>query len=210
MNFRAPLLLAAVVAAVSQASAVELVYNGGFEIQDGNGAYGDGWSIDTTIPAYTGDPSYFFDDWGAVPGLSGATAWLGFDNNDDVTIFQSIDTDGYTSAILTFDLFSDGFDDANPSAPFDFLTVSFAGVLLDTIDLGNDGDEFNLSPSYDLTPYLNSGSQLLEIRVSNDGSLNTFSFVDNFSIEAQPVPEPATLAALGIGAIALLRRRRKN
>ncbi len=210
MNFRAFLLLAASVAAVSQASAVELVYNGGFEIQDVNGAYGDGWGINTTIPAYTGDPSYFFDDWTVVGGLPGITAFLGADNDDDVTIFQSIQTDGYLSATLTFDLYSDGWDFPNPSDPFDFLTVSFGGNLLDTIDLGNDGEEFYLSPSYDLTPYLNSGSQLLEIRVFNDSSFNTFSIVDNFSIQAQPVPEPATMAALGLGAIALLRRRRKN
>lgn len=33
--------------------------------------------------------------------------------------------------------------------------------------------------------------------------------IDNLTIEAVPVPEPASLAALGLGAVALARRRRK-
>lgn len=35
------------------------------------------------------------------------------------------------------------------------------------------------------------------------------AFFDNVSFGANPVPEPATMAALGIGAVALLRRRKK-
>lgn len=35
------------------------------------------------------------------------------------------------------------------------------------------------------------------------------AIIDNVAIQAAPVPEPATLAALGLGAAALLRKRRK-
>ncbi len=36
------------------------------------------------------------------------------------------------------------------------------------------------------------------------------AFYDDFTVEANPVPEPATLAALGVGAAALVRRRAKK
>lgn len=42
--------------------------------------------------------------------------------------------------------------------------------------------------------------------VGNDAGLA----IDNFSVTAQPVPEPATLAAVGLGIAAMLRRRKSN
>ena len=40
------------------------------------------------------------------------------------------------------------------------------------------------------------------------GNQDYLAYVDNVRASAQPVPEPATMAALGLGAAALLRRRR--
>ncbi|MCC7229423.1 MAG: PEP-CTERM sorting domain-containing protein [Fimbriimonadaceae bacterium] len=43
----------------------------------------------------------------------------------------------------------------------------------------------------------------------NDAGNDHGLAVDNFAFSSRPVPEPASLAALGLGAIALIRRRRK-
>ena len=197
--------------AVGSASAVELVTNGNFETQDSGGFYGEGWDIDANF-AYP-DRSVFFEDWSTIydpngGNLSGASAFLTAADEDDVTISQMIDTTDFTDATLKFDLVSDGYDFPG----FDFVEVSFGGTLLDTIDVGSDdGEYFSIAASYDLTPLFTGGMKELEIRGILDDSLETFTFVDNVSITAtaSAVPEPATMAALSFGALALMRRRKK-
>lgn len=50
----------------------------------------------------------------------------------------------------------------------------------------------------------------LQLYAKLDGSYTApRGIIDNVSITAAPVPEPATLAALGLGAMALLRKRKK-
>lgn len=44
---------------------------------------------------------------------------------------------------------------------------------------------------------------------SNSSASNGLAFIDNASFGANPVPEPATMAVLGMGALALVRRRKK-
>lgn len=49
------------------------------------------------------------------------------------------------------------------------------------------------------------------INLSHDASTNQTpdtAFIDNFRVEGEPVPEPATLAVLGAGLLACIRRRR--
>lgn len=42
-----------------------------------------------------------------------------------------------------------------------------------------------------------------------DGGRNLRTYTASFGSTAEPVPEPATLAVLGVGALALMRRRRR-
>jgi len=50
--------------------------------------------------------------------------------------------------------------------------------------------------------------QLISVRFVNGGGAHIS--LDDVRITTQPVPEPASMAALGIGALALLRRKKKS
>ena len=45
--------------------------------------------------------------------------------------------------------------------------------------------------------------------IENGARITSDPYTYTFAVEAQPVPEPATMAALGLGAFALLRRRKR-
>lgn len=206
-RFAALLLL---VGAFSSANAVQLVYNGGFEIKDSNDYYGNGWNIEHYEAGVEAsyDRDVYFDEWStgydyAPPGVS---AFLGYASEDDVTLSQIINSAGYSAATLKFDLYSDGYDDVGG---YDTLEVFYDGISIDFIDLGNDGVPFSGTYTYDISSLLTGSNQLLEFQVINDASYATWSWVDNVSIEATPVPEPASMLALGAGAALLIRRRKK-
>ena len=66
---------------------------------------------------------------------------------------------------------------------------------------------------WDLTSDLDLGKTLVGIELGIDtGGLNAgnAAWIDDVVVRATPVPEPASLAALGIGATALLRRRSRR
>ena len=63
---------------------------------------------------------------------------------------------------------------------------------------------------YDLTGMLDPGKRLTTLQVYGyDGGTNGPTWLDDVTVNVQPTPEPATLAALGLGAAAMLRRRKR-
>jgi hypothetical protein len=65
-----------------------------------------------------------------------------------------------------------------------------------------------VNQTFDMTPFANQTVRL-QFLVHQDGFGDDTSMrVDDVTFT--PVPEPASMAALGVGALALLRRRRKN
>lgn len=75
-----------------------------------------------------------------------------------------------------------------------------------TINLGIDTD-FNGIDDQVYTRHMNLGAMSFGNQVGL-GVFGTNTTLDNF--QASAVPEPASMAALGLGALALLRRRRNN
>lgn len=59
------------------------------------------------------------------------------------------------------------------------------------------------------TPLAQGQSLFLRWQDVNDGGSDADLAIDNFQVTATAVPEPATMAVLGLGVAALLRRRRK-
>jgi hypothetical protein len=54
------------------------------------------------------------------------------------------------------------------------------------------------------------GDWILTIKDLASGDTGQGNTFDGWTINANPVPEPATMAALGLGALALIRRKRKQ
>jgi hypothetical protein len=96
-------------------------------------------------------------------------------------------------------------DDYDPTADFyefEDLTLSFSEDFLTRFKLGDDGNiiRFNDTADFNVTFQVNEGEGELDIA--------TFGFGGITTIPTEAVPEPATMAAFGLGALALLRKKR--
>lgn len=133
-------------------------------------------------------------------GLTGSGMFVDMDgsanNAGRLTTLQTFNLMAGTPYILSFRLSGNQRGGAN-----DTVDVSLGGAF---------SESFTRAPSAqwqlvtrDFTPGSNSSAQLV---FDHRGADNLGILLDDVRLEA--VPEPATLAALGLGALALLRRRK--
>lgn len=86
------------------------------------------------------------------------------------------------------------------------VTLDFSGAST-VYTVGLNGTSVDLA-DYDLHTAFTAATTIIEADayIQNDGAAGT-AYFDNMRVES--VPEPASMAALGLGAAALLRRRKK-
>lgn len=189
------LAIASLSAAASLASAAEAIQDGGFEVHDP-------WTWVTPFPG-------IFGTWNE-PKMSGTSVQLGqFGGLAGDYVWQAFDLSAYGSATLSFDLttISHGAPELSTFA----VAAGYDNEVY-RIDVGSNTDGL-VQTRHVVIPLTSSHAfmpnSILTFTGWNEAGASSRMFVDNVSIRAQAVPEPAPCAALGLGAVAVLRRRRK-
>ncbi len=133
----------------------------------------------TTTLAFSGDTQ-----------ISGGNGFVLFKPQDD----SAFSLEGFDSAVFHGPLGNGGI-----------VVTGFyeaGGSTSQVFTITNQWQSFNLNASF-------VGLDRVEVRDALAGSFNVIPGVQLDNLRYNAVPEPATLAALGFGAAALMRRRRK-
>lgn len=177
------------------AGAHALVTNGGFELNDYNGlGYKEYFAGDPGINGWTVTGTGSVDIVGtAYPVNSGVHALDLVGTPGPGEIEQTLaTTNGMTYTVSFYAMHTGGSINAEVN-----------------VGLGATTQQFQVTTSYQLYSFnatAASAAEVLKLWSNPQNTSNGNTFIDDVSVEA--VPEPATLAALGVG-LAALRRRRK-
>lgn len=200
------LIIALAALAASQVFATEFVTNGDFEAT----VLGIGWTQSSA------GGFQIIGDWSGTTVTSAGdlgpptnSAWLGGYANANDYISQTIaPIAAGSTGTLSFDLYVD-----NEDVPgYDSLDVSYGSTNVLHQDLGdyNPVGLYHYKVTEDISTLFDGTAKDLKFGVTTDASLNSAAFIDNVSLNVTaPTPEPASMAVLGMGALALIRRRRK-
>lgn len=219
MNFKKIVLAGLAACAMSANASVLLIQNGGFENNDVG--YG-GFSYSSDASGEVAAPSWAFAGlsgisvnsgaWGANAPEGTSFAYLQSASQSGIasgSVSQVFNTSDLSDLTVTFKL-------AQRTNCCGDIGGQIVGVSLDGVQLQayqpnySNGDWFDYSLS---ALGVTAGSHTLTFSGVNQTSTDTTAFVDNVQVAAElqtaAIPEPASLAILGLGLIGLTATRRK-
>jgi len=115
--------------------------------------------------------------------------------------------DPFGNSLEVFDDKGNGFEIENET--FVFNDIAATELPTSTQLIGLDGPYLPDQPSAGFAQFTNGGVDAWILVVIDDAATGSGSF-DSFTIRGTVVPEPMTLSLLGLGAVAVLRRKRKK
>jgi MYXO-CTERM domain-containing protein len=154
------------------------------------------WSVSTA----SSGSLYYYDTTGGPNAGDGFFAFGGTGNIDDV-VFQTINTvagQSYTYSMML----SGGGTPEDVNVYWNTSTFSGTGNVFSGTNLGTDHGFSTMSWTVTAT----GSSTVIAIGGYNSPSYSDLSEV---SVTANSTPEPASFALIGLGAFALIRRRRR-
>lgn len=122
------------------------------------------------------------------------------------SLSQVLSTISGTTYNLTYYVYALGGDGTAGDGSGDYFNVTWNGNVVNGSQISDNATSTGGWVKYNFT-VVGTGSDMLALNGYND---TTYVNVDNVSVVAQAVPEPASMAALGIGLIGLVARKRRK
>ena len=202
------MICAVALLATASAATANLLYNPGFNTNGGGGTTPDGWTA-------TGDAGkQGVENWGSHDGDGWLEAFYGWNAGTSATLFQNMA--GAANSIYTLSFWQEG-DDAWNGTAFSVSLLWFVAT----------GSQIGTPATMDLqsTAIANTGwtNQILQATSPLNTATVRVQFaatslaeagagaakIDEVNFDVQAIPEPSTLALVGIPLIALAAMRRR-